>query len=39
LLTRIWPLFSEVAPVFRRRVRSADYSGLLLNASSAQQLW
>ena len=34
LLTRIWPLFSEVAPVFQRLVRSAGYSRLLLNASS-----
>ena len=34
LLTRIWPLFSEVAPVFRRLVRSADCNGLLLNSSS-----
>src|SRR4029077_5685689 len=34
LLTRIWPLFSEVAPVFRRLVQSAGYSCLLLNASS-----
>ena len=34
LLTRIWPLFSEVARVFRRLVRSAGYSGLPLNASA-----
>ena len=33
-LTRIWPLFSEVARVFQRLARSAGYSGLLINASS-----
>src|SRR5262245_51502828 len=32
-LTPIWPLFSEVVPVFRRLARSADYSRLLLNVS------
>src|SRR5262249_46525147 len=33
-LTRIWLLFSEVAPAFRKLARSADFSRLLLNASS-----
>src|SRR5215471_4765298 len=32
-LTRIWPPFSEVAPVFRKLARSVGYSWLLLNAS------
>ena len=30
LLTRIWPLFSEVAPVFRRLAQSAGCSGVPL---------
>src|SRR5262249_9801568 len=34
LLTRIWPPFFEVAPVFRKLARSGDCSRLLLNASA-----
>src|SRR5215472_15920741 len=39
LLIRIWPLFFEVAPAFRKLERSTDSSGLLLTASSAAAPW
>src|SRR5262245_59999862 len=34
---RIWPLFFEVAPAFRKLVRNADSNGLPLKRRWAQQ--